>query len=202
MDYLRSDTPPRVSKKKHAPVSPRKAAEVKVAKKDAGSIEGLDLKKRLSLLRRSTGIEEDHVREYQRLDILRQSINKVKKDADVNHKLRKNPKSLYGNVKSKVSANIKSANKANKKRSGYHTTSTSNGIYSLSQTAKSTRFDTDANVRVHETVDIKFDVQGPPQPVDESVEFRDSTPEPVQSEPKFTSPEKEETAVSNDVMME
>lgn len=143
-------------------MSPRRAAEEIVAKKEAGNIDNMDLKQRLNMLRRSTGIEEEHVKEYQRLEVLRQSINKVKKDAAVNHGLRKNPKSLYGNVKSKVSANIKTVNKTNKKRINYSTGGGSkNGIYSLSHTAKSTRYEDDVKA-VHETLDIHVDVQDAP----------------------------------------
>ena len=76
----------------------------------------MTLQKRLSMLRRTTGIDEDHVKEYQKLEVLRQSINKVKQDAEVHNKLRKNPKAAYGNVKSRVGANIKSQKKTNKER--------------------------------------------------------------------------------------
>lgn len=68
------------------------------------------------MLRRTTGIDAEHVKEYQRLEVLRQSINRVKKDAEINKSMRKNPKGLYGNIKSKVGANIKTANKTQKKK--------------------------------------------------------------------------------------
>ena len=90
------------------------------------------------MLRRTTGVNEEHVREYQKLEVLRQSINKVKKDAEINKGLRKNPKGMYGNVKSKVGANIKTVNKANKDRKKMTHVDEKKGIYSLSATAKTT----------------------------------------------------------------
>ena len=88
----------------------------KIAKKmaKAGQGEGdLALAKRLSILRKTTGVDEYDLDQYEKTDIIRQQIQAVRDKANVANVTRQSPRKVYAGAKSKVSANIKTVNKAN-----------------------------------------------------------------------------------------
>ena len=74
-----------------------------------------EYQRKISLLRKQTGIREEDVTEYQKAEILRQSIADVKARAAVQADKRLSPRKYYGNVKSKVSTNLKSQKSAKKR---------------------------------------------------------------------------------------
>ena len=88
----------------------------KIARKmaNAGQGEGeLALGKRLSLLRKTTGVDEYDLDQYEKTDIIRQQIQAVRDKANVANVTRQSPRKVYAGAKSKVGANIKTVNKAN-----------------------------------------------------------------------------------------
>lgn len=61
----------------------------------------------MELLRRTTGINDDDVEEFQQTEILRKSIAEVRTRANRNDEIRSSPQK-YRQVKSKVAGNMKS----------------------------------------------------------------------------------------------
>ena len=76
------------------------------------SQEELTLEKRISLLRKTTGVQEDDVEEYKKTEVLRNAMQGVRNNAMVNEVARVSPKKLYGQVKSRVAGNMRSIKKA------------------------------------------------------------------------------------------
>ena len=70
---------------------------------------------RLKLLKQTTGIQDYHVEEYQKTEVIRNAINEVTKHAIVKDITRKSPEKVYRGVKSKVNANHKSIKKVQKR---------------------------------------------------------------------------------------
>ena len=55
----------------------------------------LTLEKRISLLRKTTGVNDDDVEEYRNTEVLRNAMQGVKNNALVNEVARVSPKKLY-----------------------------------------------------------------------------------------------------------
>jgi len=91
--------------------SPQKLAQ-EFAK---GLQQQMSAEQRLNLLRRSTGIREEDVEDYRKTEVLRSAIDGVRKTAAVHQVTRTSPKKIYSGVKSKVSGNIKSIKKSQKR---------------------------------------------------------------------------------------
>ncbi len=66
------------------------------------SPDDLSFEKRISLLRKTTGVQEDDVEEYKNTEVLRNAMQGVRNNALVNEAARISPKKLYGQVKSRV----------------------------------------------------------------------------------------------------
>lgn len=66
---------------------------------------------RLQLLRQSTGVKEEHVKEYQKSEVIRNAIAGVRRAAAVHQAARTSPNKLYKGVKSKVARNVKTVNR-------------------------------------------------------------------------------------------
>ena len=60
------------------------------------SSEDLTLEKRISLLRKTTGVVEDDVEQYRNTEVLRSAMQGVRNNAMVNEAARISPKKLYG----------------------------------------------------------------------------------------------------------
>ena len=71
----------------------------------------------MELLRRTTGIEDDDIQEFQQTEILRKSIADVRNRASKHDEARNSPQK-YRQVKSKIAGNMKSQ-KVAKKRGTY-----------------------------------------------------------------------------------
>ncbi len=71
----------------------------------------LPLDRRLSLLKKSDGVTEEHVEEYKKHEVIRSALAGVKRTADIHAATRASPQKLYSAVKSKVAANVKTINK-------------------------------------------------------------------------------------------
>ena len=87
----------------------------KIAKDLARQKSNPTFDERMALLRRSTGIKEEHVQEYQKTEIIRNAIQGVRSHAAVNEVARTSPKKLYSGVRSKVAGNVKSIKKSQKR---------------------------------------------------------------------------------------
>ena len=71
--------------------------------------------RRLSLLKKSSGMNEDYIEEYKKGEVIRNAIAGVRKTAAVNEAARLSPKKLYGGVRSKIAGNVKSIKKTQKR---------------------------------------------------------------------------------------
>jgi hypothetical protein len=60
---------------------------------------------RLKLLKQTTGIQDHHVEEYQKTEVIRNAITEVTKHAILKEITRKSPEKIYRGVKSKVNGN-------------------------------------------------------------------------------------------------
>lgn len=72
----------------------------------------LALERRVSLLRKTTGVKDEDIAEYEKSEIIRKAIRDVKKNAAVKEVTRLSPKRLYSGVKSKVGGNMRSIRKS------------------------------------------------------------------------------------------
>ena len=76
----------------------------------------LSAEQRLSLLRRSTGIKQEDVDEYQKTEVIRSAIAGVRKNAAAHQVTRLSPKKMYAGVKSKIAGNVRSIKKTQKRK--------------------------------------------------------------------------------------
>ena len=76
--------------------------------------QSIPLERRLSLMRKNTGVTGDDLEEYKKAEIIRKSVNDVKLRAAADAERRKSPIKTYQNVKSKIAGNMKSQKKAKK----------------------------------------------------------------------------------------
>ena len=80
------------------------------------SPEDLALERRLSLLKKTGGVEPGYIARYKETDVIRQAVRGVKQTADVHEATRANPRKVYSGAKSKVAGNIRSVNRANARK--------------------------------------------------------------------------------------
>ena len=67
---------------------------------------------RVALLRKTTGVRDEDIVEYEKTEILRRAREQVQRIATKNQITRLSPTRLYSGVKSKVAANLQSQRKA------------------------------------------------------------------------------------------
>jgi hypothetical protein len=65
------------------------------------------------------GAHQDELEEYKRVELIRQSIKDVKKNAIANQVARISPKKLYSGVKSKIAGNLKSSQRSHRNKYNY-----------------------------------------------------------------------------------
>lgn len=88
----------------------------KVAKAIAEShtIEEPNLQRRMSMLKKTDGVQDYDLRKYEQTEILRQSMKEVRSKANVTEAARHSPKKVYSGVKSKIAGNMRSITRTNK----------------------------------------------------------------------------------------